>query len=410
MKQSRKNNILILEPRTDGHHGPYLQWMATGLVKRGFHVTVITSPDSLSHPSIQAIEAAARADNDTVLNLITAESSFVDGTNRSDSTSGLLTRELAYWRLFRRWYRAHVGGVRPDVVFLPYLDYCLHAVGLLGSPFGDCPWVGLAMRPSFHYRRMGVIAPRPPLGALKKALFMRLLRNRHLRRLLTIDEPLAQYLAASPKLASKATFFPEPAELGRLPNPSDAKQRLGVPVGRKLILIYGAITARKGVLELLHAMLTPGFPVAMDILLAGKIDAEVNKILRSKAIVPLVAQGRVHVLNRFIEATEEPYLFAAADAVWVGYRGHYGSSGVLMQAIYSGRPVIACQEGVLGWLTERYSLGNVVCPSDAYSVVRGVQSLAGCSEGERTARAYIDRPIVCSFESAVESLSEVMSG
>ncbi len=370
--------VLILEPHASGHHGPYLQWMTTGLLQRGFRPTVVTLSESLSHPSMATIADAVEKDRVEVICEAHEPSRFLRTSN--SSLGGHAGREFAYWRLFSEWYRAHVHRARPDIVFLPYMDYCLYAVGLLGSPFGNCPWIGLAMRPSFHYRQMGVIAPRPSLATVRKALFLRVLANRHLRRLLTIDEPLAQYLAAaSTALGKKATFLPEPAELTDLPNPIDAKRRLGTPADRKLILVYGAISARKGVLELFQAVGHPGFPPSVDVLLAGELAPEIHQALVSPEIAPLVAQGRLRLLDRFITTEDESFLFAAADIVWLGYRGHYTASGVLVQAANTGRPVIACKEGIIGWQTQRHGLGKVVNPGNPPEVCEAV-----CALSERT--------------------------
>jgi glycosyltransferase involved in cell wall biosynthesis len=367
-------NVLVFEPHANGHHGPYLQWMATGLVERGFKVTVVTLPESLAHPSMLTLEGASQAHGRANLRLIGADdlsSRFVG----QGSSAGLAVRELAYWRLFRAWYRTYAETVRPNVVFLPYLDYCLYAIGLIGSPFGGRPWVGVAMRPSFHYRQMGVIAPRTSLAALKKALFFRLLRNWSLRCLLTIDEPLCQYLVARPALAAKVAFLPEPAEFTDLPDRNEAKHRLDVPVDRKLVLVYGAVTARKGVRELLRALANPSFPPSVDVLLAGTISPEIHQALADPTIAPLVDQGRVRLLDRFIETREEPLLFSAADIVWLGYRGHYTASGVLVQAANAGRPVIACDEGIIGWQTRRHGLGEAVKAEDPAAVCTAIDNL-----------------------------------
>lgn len=375
MKQIRQNNILIFEPHASGHHGPYLQWMATGLAERGFQITVVTLPESLVHPSVQAVKAASRSHGQLRLHVVAAESPGFSLAN-GRGAAGLAAREFNYWRLFRKWYRTYAENVRPDVVFLPYLDYCLHAISLLGSPFGKCPWVGLAMRPSFHYHSMGVKAPEPAFATLKKALFFRLIRDTNLRQLLTIDELIVEYLAKKEQALSKVTFFPEPVEFGDMPTRSEAKHQFGWEQSRKMILAYGAMSVRKGVVELLRALAAPGFPSGADVLLAGKVsDAVTQELLAEPWVRTLCDQGRLKLIDRFIETAEEASLFAAADIVWLGYRGHYNASGLLVQAANAGCPVVACEEGIIGWKTQFHELGRTVNPDNTEEVSEAFSSL-----------------------------------
>ena len=381
MNRLAEKNVLILEPHAVGHHGPYLRWIAGGLIERGLDVTVVTLPESLIHPSVQTIHETLKAEDRERLKIIKSASGVPGDLGSLRGKVSLAKREFGYWSLFRAWYKEYAPAARPSVVFLPYLDYCLYAIGLLGSPFGNSPWAGIAMRPSFHYPELGIIAPRPSLASLKKALFFRVLRNRSLRCLLTIDEPLREFLAKT-EYSEKAVFLPEPAKMSSLPGSQDAKRRLGLPLDRKLILVYGAITERKGLPELLHAVMEAAFPQSVDVLVAGRISPEIDKFLSCPRMAKLIAQGRIRLFNRFIDTVEEPFLFAAADIVWLGYRKHYGSSGVLAQAASARRPVISCEEGVLGWQTRRHSLGAVIDVEDPALVADTVSRTLAQPKGD----------------------------
>lgn len=367
------STVLVIEPHMSGHRGPYLEWMVEGLVGSALDVLVVTLPDSSEHPSVSALRRRAAPGGEVRLVSGPVPANFRSFL-QSAKTADLVRREVSYWRLFKSWYRWGSRLVCPKVVFVPYLDYCLYSIGLFGSPFGKTPWVGVAMRPSFHYSALGITAPEPAFAGIKKALFFRLLRSKQLKRLLTIDEPLMEFLKST-NVARKVDFLPEPAEFIDMPSTEEAREQLGLPLDRQLVLVYGRITKRKGVVELLNAMVDPSFPVTTDVLLAGKITQEVKDVLAAPSIRVLEQQRRVMRLDRFIEAGEEKLLFAAANVIWLGYRGHYTASGVLVQACAAGRPVIACEEGILGWQTRRHNLGRVVSPTDTMGVIDAVREL-----------------------------------
>ncbi len=403
--------VLVLEPCALGHHGPYLDWMTRGLAQRGFDVDVVTLPETIE-PSAGRARGMRACDHPRVsVHFVGGPKSRRLPLENRNGVVGLLTRELAYWRLFRAWYTAHAEAVRPDLVFLPYLDYCLYAMGLAGSPFGNCPWAGLAMRPAFHYREMGIRAPTPALAKVKKALFLRAARSPHLKCLLTIDEPLASYVATHQCALSKVVFFPEPAELGDLPAAHDAKQKFGFAPERKVILLYGALSARKGVAELLRALAAPDFPKELDVLLAGQVaEPETRAVLGAPWVQALRNQGRLKVVDRFIDVEEEPALFAAADVVWLGYRNHYNASGLLVQAANAGRPVLSCDEGVLGWQVERHHLGRTVNPENPAAVAAAASALLDTASSDAPIGAHATSWRPPSFAEAQDTLAHALGG
>jgi glycosyltransferase involved in cell wall biosynthesis len=373
MQINKMPRVMIMEPQADGHHGPYVTWMAKGLADRGVNVTIVTLQKSIGDPSFQRVTDYNRDRSIGEVTLLGPEMPRVDAIIES-TRNNLIQSQFAYWYLFREWYRALNDSVSPDVVFVPYLDYCLYAISLLGSPFAQCPWVGLPMRAMFHFKAMGVLAPNLPMNGLKKYLFYRVLRNKYLRRFLTIDPSLYLFFKEKISEQEKIIMLPEPAEFGDLPNTDLAKRQLGLKTDRHLLLVFGTLAQRKGIRSLLRALAHPDFPMTVDVLLAGKGQDEIDTLLKNAEVQKLVFAGRLKVMDRFVEYKEVPMLLAAADAVWLGYEKHLTTSGVLVQAARAEVPVLACAEGVIGWQVKRYKLGTIMQNSDVGSVIKAVKT------------------------------------
>lgn len=399
--------VLVLEPHLSGHHGTYLAWMLPGLVERGWSATLVTDEASLAHPAAEPLNRLASEAGGRFRIVSAPHGVWMDGERAYKF--GVATRQLRYWRLFKRWYDIYARAGDVDVVLLPYLDYCLYAAGLLGSPFGRCPWVGIAMRPSFHYQEMGVAAPPGRWDRLEKAVFLRLLRERHLRHLFTIDEPLSRFVTSRKGASARVSFLPEPVWSSPSRDPANARRELGLPTDRAYILVYGAISARKGIQELLRAAADPNFPDDLDVVLAGSLDEGTRRILDDPRATKLLEDGRIIVRDSFVTPTEERLLYAAADIVWLGYKEHYGSSGVLAQAAQVGRPVLACDKGVIGWQTERYDLGATVSPEDMEAVIASLKSLRDKKSEAPLRRSEDERSLACSFDKAQSILAEALS-
>jgi glycosyltransferase involved in cell wall biosynthesis len=362
--------LLIVEPHWEGHHLRYLRWIAREAAARGYDVWLATSADTLEHTLYHTLlkECGGR---------IRVETLPADGTKPPvRGAAGIARLEFHYRSMFAGLYKRLSKEERPDYVLVPYLDYCAYATALLGSPFGDTPWGGIIMRPTFHLSEADVGVSGSAAQRVKERLFFRLLRDRHLRALFTLDDLLVRHVRRKRQdLAARLRFLPEPAELEGSRSRDEARQMLGVPGDATVVLVYGHLDSSKGIDALLAATSESQFPEGMHLLLAGHQNAEVKALLASPRAEELRRAGRLHELDRFLYGEDEYAVFRAADVAWVGYQGQYISSGVLIQAAMAGLPVISCEEGLIGWLTREHKLGFTVPISDARTVAEAVSRL-----------------------------------
>lgn len=364
------SSLLMIEPHQEGHHMRYVCWVSGEAIRLGYDVRLALSAGCLGHPSFLALRNDCGGDFRTT-------TLPVDGPKPLAQGVGDLVRlQARYRKLFAEFFRRLPREDRPDHVFVPHLDYCSYATAIMGSPFGDTPWGGLIINPTFHLSAEGIEAPSSSLQRFKERAFYRLLGDPTLRMVLTLDETLVQRAQqVRPGAASKLAMVPEPAELLGTHSRESARRMLGIPADATIALVYGALDASKGIDSLLAATEDGRFPREVGLLLAGPQDTEVRALLSSPRAENLRRAGRLYDLDKYVHGEDEHAVFRASDLVWIGYRRQYISSGVLIQAGMAGLPVVACDEGLIGWLTRKRNTGLVVHIEDARAVAKAVSRL-----------------------------------
>jgi glycosyltransferase involved in cell wall biosynthesis len=196
----------------------------------------------------------------------------------------------------------------------------------------------------------------PALRALCRLADCCILHSEHCRR------QAVEQLGVPPQKARLIRPGVGPAPPGAGADKAAARRRLGLPADAPVVLCFGAIRPYKGVDVLLRA-----FARALDamsearLVIAGKpwVDWRTYQGL----IDELGIGGRVHAFPRFIPQAEVPGFFAAADVVALPYTRFDSQSGVGMEALGYGKPLIVTG---LGGLAELVSDARfVVPPGDA---------------------------------------------
>lgn len=356
-------HVLILEAGLTGHHANYLERIASTFLAQGHRLTVCVRQEYSDHPLFARVRAQHLGRVD--VKVIQPLPSWTQVLGRL----GVVGSELSHWLMFKRSFEQVSITDRVDQVFFPYLDYCLHAIALLGSFSIQVPWAGICMRPSFHHAKIGVLTPPPKWGSIKERLFFRLLQQPGLKSIYTIDELLVPYVSKlHQELAPRLQYLPDPAELPHKYSQATARVRLNLAAEEFLIVVYGAIDERKGIDLLLNAVREHHFSRPLRILVAGRHTPALRSQLSGN---PLITS-----IDQYVDHDVEEAVFRAADAVWMGYRSHFSMSGVLVLAAMANKPVIATHNGLIGWFTKKYCAGLAIDCENPKIVANTIQLLA----------------------------------
>lgn len=280
-------------------------------------------------------------------------------------------------------FKALVKDVSPDISFIPYGNYIDKMSAFSRYPIGRKPWGMLTMRESFHHAALG-ISPPSKSDKIKERLYVRQLACPSLLKAFNVDELLEPYLAKkrSPN-AAKVVFCAEPVVMGPETSKQGAREQLGIRADQRVLLIYGHMDERKGLDRALESIGSLSDDCAL--LVAGHQESWAKGQVGGELGERLRKVGRLYILDSYLDSATEQACFAAADSVWLGYRGHYASSGVLTQAAVVGLPVVSCNEGLLGYRTKSGELGLTVDIENAEATSAAVSHCLHMSPQNRDA-------------------------
>lgn len=361
---------MILEISAGGHHPSYVRWLLESEFAKSSEVILAARREMFEHPEILASQSNfARYQIEVSQTLAARLSDF--------SSIGLMRMSWAIGRLYREICASLTRTYRVDYVIVPFLDDCILGLALGREAFAGIPWTAITMRTMFHYGAMGVIAEGLRFSATRRWLLYKILNQKSMDSVLTIDPTLAAFAETqSDCFMRKIEYLPDPATYHPvLPTKLEARLQLRVPADVPLILLFGEISARKGVVSLLEAAADPSCSPRVHVMLAGRF-AERAKILENAAFQRLETDGRLHAIDGYVRGADEQRVLAAADCMWLGYTGFYGMSGVMVLSGRHGVPVLASREGLIGYLAKKHEMGVIIEPRNRLSVVNALNRLA----------------------------------
>lgn len=378
-------HLLVLEPEADGHP---LEWLLhlVGFLRE-------TRPDAAVTFAVAAelfepVEAAIGRDRGARLHVIALEpEETARCRHRNLAVSG-----FARWRVMRRYLRRTAA----DAGHFMGLDH-LSLPLALGLGAGGRRVTGILFRPSVHYPEISDYRPsrRERLrDARKAALYRLMLRNPALTRVLTLDPYFASYARTHYGAGAKVAALPDPVcRPPATPAPDET------PSNRFHLLMFGALTARKGVMQLLEALERVSDAVAarLAVVVAGRVEpALARPFAQSAERLARRPDLQFHAEQRWLGTDEIAALVAWSDAVLAPYQRFVGSSGVMLWAAAAGKPLVTQDFGLLGRLVIDHGLGIAVDCTDPAKLAAAIEILvergtAHCFDPRRAAAFAAER-------------------
>ncbi len=388
---------MVFDLDVGGHHGSYFEHLLRhvgGLP--AIRMTLLVSPRlATMYPHVVAL--AEPIAGVQLVAVKGAEEEAISAAGGMPGALGTLRRARAEWRVLCRY----ASEMQADHVISLYLDRFLMGPLALGMR-APCPVSGIYFRPSFHYGQYSggqlTVADRLR-GVRQRATLWRAVRHPDLAAILTLDDtavaPIRQLggTALTRHLADPvAPIAPSPEAV------EDCRAKLEIPSGAQVLLLFGALTARKGVYQVLEALeRLPGEVAARTcLLLAGRPPAGASDKMTA-AVTRCSARSAATIISRlgYISEADADCYFALSDVVLATYQRHLGSSGILIRAAAAGRPAISSDWGLMGEQTRRHRLGLDVDATSAEQIADAIVLFASAEPGSLS-----DRSAMKAFASA----------
>jgi glycosyltransferase involved in cell wall biosynthesis len=372
---SSQKRLLIVEPFGEGHQFTlYVPAAIRGIREKGLSIDLLTTYAAANTPAFKLMQE--ELGDDFTVHLMAGFEEI-----SSPSTPLLIYRQISWWLKILLEVRLLYTRERLDFIYVPSCDWLLHAIEIFGSPFGSLPYVLLTVSPTFHRAHAG-LGDRKLRDNLYRWLFQRLIKRQRLHAVFSIDSHFVSYCHDMLNDNSeKVRYIPDFACFKGSRSRLECRTSIGINKHDFVILVYGALTSRKGLDSLIRAMNHLDFPTEVYVLAAGVPDDSVRTLFETPSCRELILSGRL-MLRPFFHSTQDEYsVFRSSNAVWLGYDFRFtASSGVMHLAIQAGVPVIASDKGIVGQTVRRYGLGELIDPTSDESVVKAVRSLFEKSE------------------------------
>ncbi len=375
-RASTRPRFLYFELATRGHHATYIRhlvhyWHDHDL--QGEFILVVSPEFPQAHPEIADFIGNVPHANIHLVPLTAADEATL--VQNPSTFKQRLRRAWGEWALVNHYAQkfsaSHCFIASFDFFQFPFL-------------FGKrlpCPVSGIHLKLTFHYSSFPGYQ-QTWKGRIQKwreqLLLASILRRPDLKKLLCLD-PYAVAAIKTQAADAKLAYLPDPVAIRRPWFDSDAlKTRLGIQPGRRLFLLFGELSARKGIHQTLEALQGLDTPLCerVCLLIVGHCHPAAQEQL-SQQVEATRRLRPVQIIENyaFVSEQEVAQFFSLADVVLAPYQRHVGMSGILLQAAAAGKPVLSSDYGLMGQMVRDYQLGLAVDSTSPEALRHGFEHL-----------------------------------
>jgi len=357
-----KKRVLVFDPAPGGHHAEYFFLVLRAVCEE-------LPPKEVVAVTSRELVQCMRGECGSEPSGVTLD--LCDPLPRATSRVAIARKHWAEYKRLGQIIERH----RPSHVFLPYLD---------GFQLG----LSIGMRFNWPLRISGIFfrpwvledAPRRVLGRIGYFVKKRLplwsaAWNRHLDVVFVHDPRAIDWLV---KTGVRCRSICDPVEVGAVePDAIERVRRDLASNGRRIFAIVGAISERKGVIQVMDGFL--GMKdhelEQLSLIIAGECDPVLSPLITAKAEQLMGRRLRVLLALRRLSPSECQTMLTASDFALLAYQKHVGSSAILIRAAAAGKPVISQDYGLLGWQTRNRKLGVTVDSSSPGKIREAMRTM-----------------------------------
>jgi len=177
-------------------------------------------------------------------------------------------------------------------------------------------------------------------------------------RIFVLNDRLAAAYLNKLYHTQKFAFLPDPINIPQY-EPKNIRKEMGIADNKKLFLLFGTLSERKGTLCVLRSLLLLNQEEKDKyyFVLAGSVDERIKEEFYN-LYAKIKQTSIITVFDKFCDFELIADLCYSCDTILIPYLQTSNSSGVVGYAAYYQKTVIAPASGLIGRIVRNYSLGH----------------------------------------------------